>query len=224
MKNLSALERSMEYERAFAEMTKVRTKIGAMRNAAEDEARKNGDPRPSYYDIIMDDMMYLQTRYQREADKAFQMHKETHTPNVTGIENLANAVVMSAIQDYEEAVSSGRRGAGGVIRSIRKFAATEAGFYTTADVSGILSRIDATYPKFKRVALNNVDAIKAETKRLKAERASKEPFSQTGLNRYNPFRCPLCGGGLWYSGGKEKRIRCSSCYLSVSTEKAEEII
>lgn len=212
---MTQLEKSLNYDRAHAEMNRVRFTIGAMRAAAEEEARKNGDPRPTFYDIIMDDLLALQSKYRALSDKEYAEHRATHEPYTEGFSSLANAVVLSAIRDYEEAVSSGRRGAIGVIRSIRRFAENEAGFYTTADVSGILTRIDAAYPKFKKIALANVDGIKRETKQA---RNAKEHG-----DKKNPYRCPMCGGGLWYSGGKEKRIRCSSCLLSVRTDE-EEII
>ena len=218
---MTALERSMEYDRAHAEMQKVRMTVGAMRTAAEDNARMNNEPRPTYYDVIMDDLFALQAKYRTLSDKEYETHKATHEPSEEGILNLCNAVVLSAIQDYEEALSSGRRGAGGVIRSIRRFAQTEAGHFTTADVPAILTRIDHAYPKFKKIAIANLDGIKKETKRMRENSLGGDSFYG---RRSNPYRCPMCGGGLWYSNGREKRVRCSSCFLSVRTDLEKETI
>lgn len=205
----------MRKERAFAQMISVIAFVKKQRRDMEERERKFGDVKSDHFSMILDDLEALKNKYRDEADKTFEIHKALKSEvNEDAVENLANAVVMSAIEDYEEALSSNRDGAVGVRRAIRNFAEKESGFYSSADIIGCLSRIDKAYRKFKVVATDNLDGIMHMTKTLK-HRHEHTDYSVPA----NPYRCPLDGGGLWIKKTNRESgavtIGCTNCNLSV---------
>lgn len=130
----------------------------------------------------------------------------------TGVENLCNAVIQTAAQDYETSLCGG--GHDGERTRIEKFAEDGADSYTTIDFEGVLARIRAARPQFAKTAREHASEIIAETN------ANRE---NDGDNRKNTYKCPLCGGGLYAYGkssGGIQQIRCTGCNLfeAVSTK------
>ena len=134
--------------------------------------------------------------------------------------NLANAVVLQAVLDYEYLISDRPVFDARNINKfeIRKFAQEQT--FSGTDVNAILDRIDRVYKKeFRPYVRRHHKEIVAIT-----EKAEKHRDSWKWLQDHSPYHCPLCGGTL-RRGSKRDRCRdyivCSSCNLNMRIPKEE---
>jgi len=204
----------MQYERAYASMCGIVNYVKERRREDEDRARNSGDVIPDFYEFLLDDLESVKQSYREKSDQLYQLHKIVSPGlNRDGVTTLANNVVMSAIEDYEKAVSSRRETAVGMRKAIRRFAEHEAGFWTTADVTAILAKIDKAYKKFQKVAVDNVDGICEITERFQKQK------HRWMSDKENPYRCPLDDGGLYVRHKNRESgavtIGCTHCELTV---------
>ena len=201
---MTHLERSMEYERAYSHVCAIIDRALRDRNEAEDNARMENEPASTHYRLVVDGLTSMRDEFRAKSDLEWKLHKQEECVAFDeGILELGNAIVVSAIEDYEDAISSDEQGAISVRRAIKRFAKEDAGRLTTADVPAILSRIDSAYHRLQRYVDSNWKAIAEDTKHTKDHSDSKH-------------RCPFCGGGLYLSKGEVKRVKCTFCRLYVT--------
>ena len=210
---MNDLERSLMLERAFTDASHIVCELKTYNWNECNRARMNGqEPNPMFKNWI-DMLENVKKTIRKESDRAFLKHKKTH-PIVSnqGALELATAVLAQAAHDYEKAICSYGEEAENTIKEIERFAEREACLYTTLDFSEILRSIQYKHKLFKRKAHRDIESILYYTKKLK-----KHGY----YDKYNPNRCPLCGGGLYAQGkatGKRFTVVCTGCEMKEAIE------
>lgn len=211
---MTYMEESMMFERAYGAIIGIANYVRDRRREVEST---ESNPKTDCYDLILADLVALKETYRKKSDEAFKLHKlvTSEKADPHGAQLLANAVVLSAVEDYQEALSTHRDGARGVRKAIRTFADKEAGFYTTADLTAVLARIDKAYKEFVNIATEHLPGIESITKALGRRGHNAEEYAEQD----NPYRCPLDGGGLYIRRRNKESgavtVGCTHCNLTV---------
>jgi len=137
-------------------------------------------------------------------------------------QNLANAIVLQAVQDYEYLISDKPMfiSKDKVSKTeIRIFAATQT--FTPIDVTAILDKIDHVYKEeFRPYIKKNLKGILEMSKKSK-----KHPDPWRWLQENSPYRCPFCKGILRQGdarSGSRDYIVCQHCNLNMRIPKEDE--
>lgn len=212
------VEESMKYDRAASRMQVI---IADLLERRRDDKRfdlHNGDAPDKAYDIIINDFKKLQKEYREESDRIWakvELYKGVHR---RAWEDLANAIIQTAIEDYEHAISGKKSENEKML--IEKFAENcDDGYMNLSKlkITALLKRINLNHEKFVAYAHENAKGIIEETARLK--KLKKE-------YRYCKYRCPNCGGGLYETVMYGiHRATCTGCFLSeiISIDKKKKI-
>lgn len=136
--------------------------------------------------------------------------------------NLANAIAIQAVLDYEYLVSDKPAfiAKDKVSKEeIRLFANKQT--IVNSDINAILDRIDRVYEKkFRPYVAENYKSIIEYTKKAK-----KRKNSWTWLQDNSPHRCPLCDGALRQGAvrdGSSDYIVCTHCNLNMLIPKEKK--
>lgn len=205
---MNDFERSMELERAFTNVSRVVCELKPYDWYENNKAKKDGkEPNPILKSWI-EALESAKKTIRKESDNAYLKYAESHPMNNdNGFAALAVAVLSQAARDYERALCSDGEDAENMIREVEEFAKTDACIYTTLDFSEILKSIKYRHKKFVKKSHKDIESIIFNTKKLK-----KHGFG----DKYNPNRCPLCGGGMYIRGkisGKTATVGCTNCEL-----------
>lgn len=183
---------SMNWERvaskADAEIRKLSAAAKQERIAAKKEKR---EPDLSL-SLYADELRGVKHRAEKQAEKYWKQARELAVPHDGNLEELLNAVVLKAVNDYETALFN-----------------RDTATMTTLEwflTDTITSRIKRKYTEFKRIARSHADEIADYTKRIR--KASGD------MALHAKYRCPICGGGLYvyakqYAG--HRLICCTGC-------------
>lgn len=207
---MTELETSMLYEAAYSEIGALIDIIRHKQIKNADAARKDGEEPSQHYKVVLKSLKNAQEGLRKKSDDAFIRHKNAlKDVNDDGIENLANAVIARAAEDYELALCHNDFEAQGAIED---FAKTNAKLYTTLDVMYVLNRINSSYKRFQKKAHNEIESLIVDTAYLKKNR------DHDGISsKRNPHRCPLCQGGMYVRLKLKKNqylVGCTSCLLT----------
>ena len=207
---MTELETSMLYEAAYSEIGALIETIRHKQIKNADAARKAGEEPNQHYKIVLKSLKNAQEAIRKKSDDAFIRHKNALKDiNDDGVENLANAVIIRAAEDYELALCRNDYEALGAIED---FAKTNAKLYTTVDVMYMLNRINSAYKRFKKKANTEIESLIVDTAYLKKTR------DHDGIgSKRNTHRCPLCQGGMYVRSKPRKNqylVGCTSCLLT----------
>lgn len=203
---ISDKEYSMILERAYGEVTNIIVEYKAKIKAKRMECLENGEKEPFHLRMVLDSLENLAKEYRKRSDEYFLKSKSNELDQ-DGIENLANAIIERMALDYETALCEKDDGA---LNEIRNFAEKKAYRYTDLDVEDILTRISANHKKFKKKAHDDIVDIIDMTNKF---RRQKYAFSE----KNNPYRCPLCGGGMYVKSKLKSNsflVGCTGCALT----------
>lgn len=194
---------SMMYERAQSTASAIMNDLAAKRNENERYCKQSGDVPDGSFQLVIDALSKAKKGYAKESNRLWKLAEKNAEIYEPGVENLCNAIIQKAAEDYESALCGG--GSESEKLRIEKFAEHGADSYTGLDFRDILSRIRDAKPKFSKVVQEHAQEIINETN---ANRKND------GDNRNNKYRCPLCGSGLFAYGKKVagmQQIRCTGC-------------
>lgn len=141
--------------------------------------------------------------------------KQNSTSTSDNYSDLANAVVLLAVRDYESALSGFAPTKMGdepedIINKVKLFAANNSGKFSGVDLEAILTRISRNYKNyFVPLVKDNCREILAEWKRL--EKGSEKLYLKVENGKYH---CPSCGNILRRGVWSPYRIECCGCNLS----------
>lgn len=210
---------ALDYERAISVLNTLIPQLRADGLAARKKARQEGKRVDRSYRILTDALDALRGDFQAKSDALWQEAEPLFADNKSPWQNLANAVLKAAANDYASALGDGIAGRGTVV-SVRHFAKSDyAKTLTNIDFESVLNRIDRGRKAFAKLVKERGAEIRAETLDLR---------KRGRLNSESRIRCPMCGGGLYEfkvldAKGRSHRIKCSGCALSaVWTEKEGE--
>ncbi len=190
------LQESLCYERARSRIEELIRVVGQDRKADTERSWKSGEDPDQSIDVVLDELRQAKINVSKKADEKWSEMGRCRARFSPGLERLANAVIVRAVEDYEETISSGKYTSEQI--SIEKFAEHGAERFTTLDLVSVLRQVRGVYSnKF-------IPLCEEIWEELLAEKAPK--FRH---------RCPLCGGGLYYAGRKHggDRVRCNNCAL-----------
>ena len=201
---INYLAESMRYERASSECSNILIKLSNKRIKDEDNARKNGEPLPDYYDIVIDEIKKVRSKLNAIAADYYRAH-DLHTQEFDedGCQNLINAVVKSWAEDCEEALSNGDAKG---MEQLRKEARN------LVDES-IVDRIERKHKEFQKLARDRIVEIVEDTEKATTNRQLYGDMEGKRMRT----RCPLCGGAMYakqYKRSDLYLVKCSRCHLS----------
>ena len=201
---INYLAESMRYERASSECSNILLKLVKQRIKDEDNARKNGETIPDYYDIVIDEIKKVRSRLNSIAADYYKAH-DMHTQafDEDGCQNLLTAVVKSWAEDCEESLCNGDAKE---IERLRKEAKN------LVDDS-VVDRIERKHKEFQKLARDRIVEIIEDTAKVKTNR---QLYGDIDGKRMRT-RCPLCGGAMYakkYKNSDLYLVRCSRCHLS----------
>lgn len=212
-KNMRELmDESLLYERIIGQLTPLVTEMRLKHNV-EYKLAKNENRKVDYcYKMSMDilqSVVDVCRKYSNELWKAAENGSEEYEDR---IQNLANAVILRSIYDYEDLVSRGANGTADYsVNEILSFWNDEAAGLTSLDMSSIKERINEASKEFKKVVTDNGEKIAKETSRGRK--------SGKNLENYLSVKCPMCGGKLFAYGKPVnglQTINCTGCNLSAT--------
>lgn len=201
------LKMSMLYEKAYIEVLNL---IHALKKREDEDeliAINTGRQPSEHFLPVRNALTRLKNNYRSLSDDYFNMHKKSAEIDEDGIYNLANGIIERAVLDYEIAVSKRDEIEQ---KKLEQWKDDVGQSYTTADLDIVFEKVRSSHEKFAEIASENLLDIVDITNRL---RRSGTVFSDP----QNPYRCPMCGGGM-YSNTKTKHnaylISCGTCMLS----------
>lgn len=200
-------EYSMILERAYGEVTNIIVEYKARLKAKRMECLENGEKEPYHLRMVLDSLDNLAREYRKRSDEYFLKSKDNAELDRAGVENLANAIIERMALDYETAICEKDEG---TINEIRNFAEKKAYLYTNLNAEDILSRIAVAHKKFCEIARENIKDILQVTETFRKKR---DAFSE----KNNPYRCPLCGGGMYVKTKYKSNsylVGCTGCALT----------
>lgn len=201
------VDESLKYDRASSRMQVI---IADLIERRRDDKRfdlHNGNTPDKAFDEMINDLKKLQKGYREESDRLWakvELYKGVHRK---AWEDLANAIVQMAIEDYERAISGKRDEEEKML--IEKFADNcDNGYMNLSKlkITALLQRVNRNHEKFVVYAHENAKGIIAETAQLRANHKEM---------RNGTYRCPNCGGTLYETVMYGiHRASCTGCFLS----------
>lgn len=209
-KEINDMDYSMILERAFSELVSI-VSYAKIRAAQQFKAAKDaGEPEPAHLRLVIDALENVKSDFRKRSDKAYKKHCTTASCDKAGVENLANAVIERMALDYETAISDPTEHSLGMKNEVEYFAKTLGKTYTSLDTEDILDAISAKYKVFKKKAHDNISELITITDMFRKKR---DAFSE----KHNPYRCPLCGGGMYVKSKMKANsylVGCTGCNLT----------
>ena len=205
--SISDMDYSMILEKAYGEVTNLIVDYKKRVKEQLQLARDNGEKEPFHFRLVLDALDIIARDFRKRSDDAFREHTKKAEINDTGEENLKNAVIERMALDFEKAICDGNEGD---INEIRNFAEKKAYRYTNLDAVEILDRIQEKHKRFQKKAHDDIEGIADVTERF---RRKKNAFKE----KNNPYRCPLCGGGMYVKSKNKTNsflVACSGCSLT----------
>ena len=200
---MNYLDVSMHYEGQYGLVTSRIVALQFERNKDREIARLTGrEPNPAYTEEI-ERLKVRKAELRKKSDDAFLRHRAKAELDYDGIINLAVAVGEQMAMDYEDALSKGKQA---VIDEVEAYAGKDGNLYNA------LTRIRAAHKRFVEMAHKNIFGIVAQTE------AIEKIHDKSGFkSQRNPYRCPLCNGGV-YAKSKTKSdiyvVGCTGCFLT----------
>ena len=149
--------------------------------------------------------------YEEKSEELWQQAKELGKPYVhrKNYENLANAILQSAIEDYEQLISGTLdEGSEGVSKYEIEGLMREQTF-VQLNMEELLSNIKSIYEnRFIPYANAHKDEILSEWKKF-----DKQGLTIEDRIKATKHHCPMCGGAMRPGFAK---VCCTTCYLSVN--------
>ena len=210
----NAMRESLMYDRAASRLQVIISDLAVRQRSDDAVDVENGEELDESYDILLKDLRLIETSYNVESKRLWDMAEKKAEWTRHAVEGLANAIVQKAVEDYEMAISGTQ--CESEMSSLERFAEEcDNGEYvlTKIKVKDLLAKVRKGHEKFVRHAKTFGDDIIAETA------AIRKKHGDITESRY---RCPMCGGALYTeSQHGVHRVVCTGCYLSqvVKVEK-----
>ena len=100
-----AIKESLVYDRANSRLRLFIEDLSAKQREYDKVDLENGEPLDQSYDILLNDLKTLQSVYNTESQRLWNMAEQKAEWTRHAVENLANAIVQRAVEDYEMAIS-----------------------------------------------------------------------------------------------------------------------
>lgn len=198
------LKKSLIYERAKSRIEEAAQKVARERKAHLMEIAVTGEEYDTSFDVAYQELQGISNSLGAKADELWKQMEKTTEKFGPGIERLANAVLAKAAYDYEAALCGGFADSEAEIHLIETFARHGSEMYTTLDFTEVLG---------------NIRRVHMELWKPLVEKLAPE-LREEKVRKYK-YKCPLCGGGLYYvhAKGQSDLIRCTTCGLFQTVKK-----
>ena len=187
------------FNRAYVHLKNALAQLNAKRRKSVDRS----------YNIACEYLNVAMELCDRAGDEAWSEVYKHSKPTDDSVERLCRAVMVQAAQDYEKDLCMGGKADLQDAEDIERFAASgDSHFYSSVDFVAILRRIKDTIPIYNKFINEHGAEIVEDTNWLRHHRKLTHEDAK--------FKCPLCGGGLYYSGRPidgTYLIKCSGCNM-----------
>lgn len=210
----SPLDQSLMLERACDRLRRVINDLAIQRAEHQSDAKKKGERADESYNVVIKALRKEVSFFEAKSDELWAEAEKDFDCGDERYEDLANAVIKRAIDDYETALCGVQNKE--MLDEIERFAKSGARAYTRANMPQILARIRRLYPKFIQYVHEHGPEIIRETRKYAGKKREPNTFR---------YRCPLCGGGLRAVGSPVygiQLIRCINCNLSEGVGYADK--
>lgn len=188
------MQESLIYERAYSRICRIIDELTEDKNRDAQMAKETGEAPDASYKVLFEILTDARKRIRDKSDELWLKTERSTDHYDSGYENLFNAIVIRAAQDYEEALCGMTNDRS--IDMIEKFLPKR-----------FTDPIRRAKPKFSKVVKEHGKEITDET---------MEKRKNGGDMRENTVKCPLCGCGLYAWGSNQhglQRIKCTGCSL-----------
>ena len=193
------IDESLVYERAYSRVCRILNDLMEDKNRDINMARETGEKADESYKLLVDKITEVRDALRDKSDELFKTADAAAYKYERGYENLFNAIVLRAAQDYESKLCGyGDLSSKHVIEMMPpEHMLSEK----------IMRRIQDGHKKFEKVIRERGKDILAETEQARREKRDID---------LNTIKCPLCGGALYAYGkmrGGSQQIKCTGCSL-----------
>lgn len=193
------VQESLIYERAYSRICRIIDDLQEEKNADIKTAKENGEETDGSFKVLLEMLTDLRKKLRDQSDELWIKAERSTDRYDSGYENLFNAIVVRAAQDYEEALCGMTNERS--IDMIEKFLPKR-----------FTNPIRKAQPEFAKVVKEHGKEILDETKQKRRELKRHN----RGDMRDNSIKCPLCGCGLYAWGSNQnglQKIKCTGCSL-----------
>lgn len=209
----SLIDESLTYERVVAHINalvnQLRTEMDTM-----DKTERNTDPS---YEIMIGILTKIAKKCEEHSNAVWTVMEKGADIHKLAFEELANAIVMLSVSDYEKLVSGNRSDTAECNRDeIAAFWDNESNGLTKLDMMDVKDKIDVAAEEFSRIVKEFGEEIVEETYQARNKRKTKNTNLDGDCLTHE---CPMCGNKMFAYGIKKRRtgsylIKCSGCDLS----------
>lgn len=193
------IEESLVYERAYSRVCRILNEVLEDKVRDADMSKETGEPVDTSYKILADALGDIRDRFRNESDRLWVLADKAAEKYERGYEDLYNAIVLRAAQDYEAKLCGYEDEANSKLLKMNPPECMLS--------QKLMRRIRDGHKKFEKVVSERGKEITEETL---AARKEKRDLDE------NSVRCPLCGGALYAYGkahGGSQQIKCTGCSL-----------
>lgn len=203
------VKKSMTYER-------VLSRLNSMAIDLQNEINTTPKPEPTDYsrELVVMMLRAMAKACEGYSNKIWVIAEKRAIPSQDALDNLANAIVMMSVSDYEKMVS-GRmeNNAEHSMDEILDFWENRSAEFTQLDMTAVRTSIDSASRKFKQIVKEHGGDIVEET----IQGRKNKRFPKSDLRYHLSYECPLCKGKLYahkWRNNKTYTIQCTGCDLS----------
>ena len=198
-KQKELIAESLLYERAYSRVCRIINDIMEEKNDDLAMSKETGEPADGSFRVLIKALINIRDTFRDKSDELWGRVDEISPKYERGYEDLFNAIVLRAAQDYEAKLC------GYEDSTNRRMLEMNPPEHMLSEK--LMRRINAGHKKFEKVVTEHGKAITEETL---AARKEKRDLDE------NSVRCPLCGGALYAYGktrGGVQQIKCTGCSL-----------
>jgi len=188
------VKQSLIYERACSRISNIINTILGEKNRDAEMSKETGEAVDESYQVLADALIKVRNEFRARSDELWKQAEDSTDRYDSGYENLFNAVVIKAAQDYEEALCG--------LENERSKQILEMFL-----PKRFVDPIRRAKPKFSKIVKERGEDILKETREVR---------KRDGDLRENSIKCPLCGCGLYAWGSNQgglQKIKCTGCSL-----------
>ena len=190
--------------------SRVSSKFDKLLLALKKDAETDDDPSIQLMGYFVKAMSKACDDY---ANSLWLIAESRSSPNPDDFEDLANAIVLMSVSDYEKLISGSlAETTDHNFDEIKRFWDARSFIRPSMDMENVKERIDIAANQFRQIAKDHGKFIIRET-----EIARKSKRGNHDYRFDTSYRCPLCKGNLYAArrnGSPFYTIQCSGCDLT----------
>ena len=99
------IEESCKYDRAYVRVQQIIGDLKEQKKDGDEIALESGEWPDTSFDIVIQDLQMICNVYNEESKRLWNLAEKNGEYKQENVENLCNAIVQKAVEDYEIAIS-----------------------------------------------------------------------------------------------------------------------